>query len=126
MLEMLDIGIDAAVAYRVGGKITENEMKTALAALREKIERCGQVVIYQEVESIEGAELDAVIEKFKFLLEVGLSNIERIAVVAHQRWIQRVVDLEGRLFKKIAVKAFPIEERPAAIAFLKNPRRGAP
>ena len=30
MIEMLDIGIKNVVAYRVGGKVTEDEMKSVL------------------------------------------------------------------------------------------------
>ena len=33
MIEMPDIGIDNAIAYRVGGKITEDEMKSVLSMI---------------------------------------------------------------------------------------------
>jgi hypothetical protein len=33
MLKMMDIGIDNAVAFRFGGKITEEEMKMALSSV---------------------------------------------------------------------------------------------
>ena len=33
MLEMMDIGVEDAVAYRVGGKITQEEMTSVLSAL---------------------------------------------------------------------------------------------
>ena len=31
MIELLDIGIENVVAYRVGGKVTEDEMKSVLS-----------------------------------------------------------------------------------------------
>ena len=68
MLEMIDIGVEQAVAYRLAGKITEAEMKQALAAIKEKIEGYGKVYLYQEIDSFTGVEFDAMLEKFKFLL----------------------------------------------------------
>ena len=63
MLEMLEIGVEQAVAYRLAGKITEDEMKQALAAIKEKIERYGKVYLYQEIDGFSGVELDAMVEK---------------------------------------------------------------
>ena len=38
MLEMLNVGDDKIIAYRLGGKITEEEMTSVLDIFREKIE----------------------------------------------------------------------------------------
>lgn len=120
MLEMIDIGIEKAVAYRWGGKITEDEMTLALSALKEKIETFGEVFIYQEIESFGGVEFDAIVEKFKFLSDVGISNIRRIAVVTHKKWMHKIIDLEGKIFKKIDMKSFSMNDKNEAIEFLKN------
>ena len=37
MIEMLDIGITNVVAYRVGGKVTEEEMNSVLSIFKEKM-----------------------------------------------------------------------------------------
>lgn len=34
MIEMIDIGLDDAIAYRVKGKITEEQMKTVLSIFK--------------------------------------------------------------------------------------------
>ena len=120
MLEMIDIGFDKAVAYRVGGKITEAEMKSVLSTFKEKIDKGEKLLVYQEVVSIGGAEFDAVIEKLKFLIDVGLSYFERVAVVTHQEWIHKLVDLEGKLFKNVHMKGFSVEDKDKAIDFLKG------
>jgi hypothetical protein len=39
MLEMIDIGIEEAVAYRVGGKVTEEEMTSGISMFKESIEK---------------------------------------------------------------------------------------
>ena len=120
MLEMIDIGIENAVAYRFGGKITEAEMTSVITIFKEKINRGEQLIVYQEVVSLGGVEFDALIEKLRFFLDVGLSHFSRIAVVTHKKWIHHLVDLEGKLFKTIEMKGFPIEEKDKAITFLKD------
>jgi len=124
MLEIIDIGVDEAIAYRVGGKVTEAEMTRLLALFREKIARGEKLVIYQEVVSIGGAEFDALVEKFKFFRDVGLSHFERIAVVTHKKWMNRVIDMEDKLFRNIEMKGFLFEEKQEAIDFL-NQQGGA-
>nr|BAJ06868.1 putative uncharacterized protein [uncultured bacterium] len=120
MLEMIDIGIEKAIAYRVEGKITEEEMTSVISIFRNKIDSDEKLIVYQEVVSFNGVEFDAMIEKFKFFIDVGISHFSKIAVVTHKKWIHKLVDLGGRLFKSIDMKGFPIEEKDKAIKFLKS------
>ena len=120
MLEVIDIGVENAVAYRFGGKITEEEMTTILTIFKEKIDKGEKLIVYQEVVSIGGVELDAMIEKFKFFRDVGLSHFDRIAVVAHTKWLHKLVDLEDKIFRNINMKSFSVDEKDQAIEFLKS------
>jgi RNA binding exosome subunit len=120
MLEMMDIGIDKAVACRWGGKITEDEMKLIFSALKEKIDKYGKIHIYQEIESFGGVKLDAVIEEFKFLFDVGLAHFDKAAVVTNKKWVHKLVDLEDKIFRKIEMKSFSTDERQEAIEFLRS------
>ena len=45
MLELVDIGIDNAVAFRSSGKLTEADMTLVLSDAKEKISRYGHIVI---------------------------------------------------------------------------------
>ena len=117
---MIDIEVEKAVAYRLKGKITEEEMKSILSIFNEKINNGEKLIVYQEVVSIGGVELDALVEKLKFFIDVGLSHFSKIAVVTHKKWIHKLVDLEGKLFKNIDMKGFSIEEKDKAIEFLRN------
>ena len=118
MLEMIDVNIDNVVAFRCGGKISEAEMTMVLSAVKEKIDVHKEVYLYEEVISVGGAELEAIIEKIKFLYNVGISKITRIAVVTDKKWMQRIVDLEDKLFRKIDMKCFNPEDKENAFAFL--------
>ena len=119
MLKMLDIGVDKAVAFRFGGKITEEEMSLALSAVKEKIKIHGEVFLYEEIESIGGAEFDAIIEKIKFLHEVGISKMKKMAVVTDKKWMHKIIELEDKLFKSIEMKCFLFDEKENAVEFLK-------
>ncbi len=122
MLEMMDIEVENVVAYRLGGKITEEEMTSVLDIFRERIDNGEKLIVYQEVESIGGAEFDAMVEKFKFFKDVGFnfSHFSKIAVVTHAKWIHKLVDLEDKIFKNVDMKGFSIEDKDKAIEFLKG------
>ncbi len=120
MLEMINIGVENAVAYRLEGKITEDDMTSILDIFKEKIDKGEKLNVYQEVVSIGGVELDAMIEKFKFFRDVGFSHFDRIAVVAHTKWLHKLVDLEDKIFRNINMKGFSVEEKDQAVEFLKN------
>ncbi len=120
MLEMIDIGVENAVAYRLEGKITEEEMTSILTLFKEKIEKGEKHIVYQEVVSICGAEFDAMIEKFKFIRDFGFSHFYRIAVVTHTKWLHKLIDLEDKIFRNIYMKGFSVDEKDQAVEFLKN------
>lgn len=121
MIEMIDVGVENVIAYRIGGKVTEDEMKAVISLFRERIEMGEKLNIYQEVVSIGGVEFEAMAEKFRFFKDVGFSHFNRIAVVTHKKWIHHLVDLEDKLFRSIAMKGFPIEDKDRAVDFLKQP-----
>ena len=120
MIEMLDIGIKNVVAYRVGGKVTEEEMTSVLAIFKEKIQAGETLSIYQEIVSVGGAEFDAIIEKLKFFRDFGFSNFNKIAVVTHKEWMHKIIELEGKLFKQFNMKGFSIDDKDSALKFLKS------
>ena len=118
MLEMLEIGIDNAVAFRMAGKITENDMSLVLSEAKKKIERHENIVFFEQIDSFEGIEIAVIIEEFKFYFEVGISNISKLAIVTDKKWLEKIVSIEDKIFKSIEMKCFSIEDKDAAIAFL--------
>ena len=62
MIEMIDIDIKNAVAYRAVGKITEDEMQSILSVFRQIINSGEKPLVYQKIVSIGGAEVDAIHE----------------------------------------------------------------
>ncbi len=120
MLEMIDIGIKNATAFCMSGKITENDMSLVLSDAKTKTDLYGEIVIYEEIQSFKGIELSAIVDEFKYLFEVGISNIKKGVVVTDKSWVQKIVKIEDKIFKNIEMKCFSIEEKELAIKFLKN------
>ena len=118
MIEMLDVGLEKVVAYRVDGKVTADEMAALFAIFRERVEKDEDILIYQEVTSFGGVEFEAIVEKFKFLKEFGLSHFEKIAVVTSKKWLASIVDLEDKIFRSVKMKGFTLEQKDQAVAFL--------
>jgi len=120
MLKIMDIGLDNAVAFTVSGKITQQEMHLVLEAAREKVVSHGSIVILERIESFEGIEVAAIVEEFKYLLDVGFSNISKVAIVTDKKWVEHIVRIEDKLFGNIDIKCFHNEEQPQAIEFLSS------
>ncbi|ROS00260.1 SpoIIAA-like protein [Sinobacterium caligoides] len=120
MLEMIDIGIDRAVAFQMSGKITEEDMQRVLAEARGKISQHGSIVMLEQIDSFSGIELSALVEEFKYLIHVGLKDITKVAVLTDKRWVEKVVSIEDKIFRGIDIKSFAIEDKAQAIAFLND------
>ncbi len=120
MLEMIEVGINNAVAFRVSGKITENDMLLVLNKAKEKIECYGNIVFLEQIDSFEGVQIAALIEEFKYLYEVGMANINKVAILSDKKWIEVIANIEDKIFTSIDIKCFPIDDQQAAIEFLKT------
>ena len=118
MIELIDCDIEDAVAWRISGKVSDDDMELALGLVKEKLESNDTVSVLQEIESFGGVELDAIGEKLGFLREFGISRFRRIAVLTDKRWMRTVVGWENHLFKGIEMRAFELEERDRAFNFL--------
>jgi hypothetical protein len=120
MLEMIDIGINNAVAFRISGKITESDMSLVLNDAKKKIDLHGNIVFLEQIDSFEGIEIAAILEEFRYLFKVGISNIRKAAVLTDKKWVEKIVNIEDKIFKNIDMKCFSIEDQESAVEFLKN------
>ncbi|MCG8552256.1 MAG: STAS/SEC14 domain-containing protein [Desulfobacterales bacterium] len=120
MLEFLDMNIPGVVGYRLEGKISTREMNQVLDRFREIIDRGEKIHLYQEVTSLGGLELEALVDKLRFFLDAGLSNFGRVAVVAEKKWIPRLVDFESKFVRHIDMRGFSMDEKEDALAFLRK------
>lgn len=120
MIKLEEIGIENAVAFHVAGKITESDMDMAFAEMKEKIRLHTNIVLYEQIDSFGGVELAGIIDKFKYLFDMGISNITKVAIVTDKAWIEKIVTLEDKIFRRIEMKVFSIDDKALAIEFLRE------
>ncbi len=119
MLSTFDIGIDNALAFQMSGKITENDMLQILAEARKKIQQHEHIVILEQIDSFSGIELKALMEEFKYLRELGMKNIHKVAIVTDKNWIDKMAHVTDKVLRDIDIQCFPLSEKDQAIEFLK-------
>lgn len=120
MIEMIDIEIDNAIAFQMSGKITASDMSLVLNAAKAKIEQHGNIVLLEKIDSFKGVEIAALVEEFKYLFDVGIANIDKVAILTDKKWIARIVNIEDKIFKSIDMQCFTLDQQPQAIEFLKS------
>ena len=119
-MEFLEIGIDNAIAISISSKITEGDMALALNQARAKAEAHEYIVFFVQLNHFKGVEVAAIIEELKYLFDVGTSNISKYALLTDTQWFKKILSIEDKIFKNIDIKCFPLEEKDAAIEFLKT------
>ncbi|MCV6588669.1 MAG: STAS/SEC14 domain-containing protein [Marinobacterium sp.] len=125
MIELLDLNNDFDVpdnliAFRVSGKVTETEMSRVLNIAREKIDQHGSITILEQIESFSGIELAAIAEEFRYMNELGMSGISKVAILTDKRWIEHIVSIEDWFFKDTQMRCFPVDSMMRAIEFLQE------
>lgn len=122
-VEVLDLDLsnkDKVVAFRIDGAIDQMAMMQILGLIGQVTQAHGKVRIYQEVKNIGGVEIDAIIEKIKFLFSSGLSVFDRVAIVTDKEWVKKVVAIEDKILSSVDIKAFSFEEQAEAIEYIQS------
>lgn len=122
-VEIINLDIsnkDKVVAFRIDGAVDQMAMMQVLGLISQITQAHGKVRIYQEVKNIGGVEIDAIIEKIKFLFSSGLSVFERVVIVTDKEWMQKVVAIEDKILSSIDIKAFSFDEQAQAVEYIQS------
>lgn len=106
------------MAFCIDGAVDQMAMMQVLGMIGQVSQAHGKVRIYQEVKNIGSVEIDAIIEKIKFLFSSGLSVFERVVIVTDKSWMQKVAALEDKVFIGIDIKAFSFDDKADAINYI--------
>ena len=102
------------------GKLTADDMKTALDDLINKSASIVNGRMLYTISDFDFPSLGAIgIELSRFPELIRLMNkFQRCAVLADQNWIKNISELEGHLFPGLEIKAFNLNEKAVAEAWL--------
>ncbi len=118
MFEELGDNTGAVLAYRVGGKVTREELGEIETKLVAAIDKFGKVRVLVELTGLSGMEPGAFWEDLKFTLRHG-RDIERLAVVGDQNWERWWTKIAGKL-SGTDVEYFEVQQRIHAWHWLEN------
>lgn len=127
MLELLELGIDNAIAVRIDGKVSKKEMDIILESMQNKLNDYEEIVIYKQVDSFSGMELPALADEIRYLLHSGFVQMQKISKVAlvvdkswDKDWLKQLVKLENKLLKNMDIRWYAVEDKDKAIDFLRD------
>lgn len=120
MLRLLPASADHILAFRIDGDVTQTEMHTVLESLKVKRTRYRRVSVYEEIVTLGRIEFRGVMEKLKMMHDVGLSGIDKLALVTDKRWVKSLAELEDKLLRDTAIKHFTFEDKEQAMSFLND------
>jgi hypothetical protein len=118
MLEIIDIGLEDTIAFRVTGNVSQLDVKRVIDELDRKQAFYEKVNLYEEIQSSNRVEMAEIKHKISQLITHAMPKIRKIAIMTDTSWLTRTTKLENKIFKKIDIRAFAVAERKHAIEFL--------
>jgi len=121
MIQHLESGNETVFAFRIGGKITEAEVKQSLKIIENAIESLDQFNIYVEVDEMSGIELVALKERFSFTVSNYKSlvkKVKRVSLVSDKNWLQNLARGIYSIIPDIEQKSFSFKEKDQAKLFV--------
>ena len=108
------------VDIELGGKLDSEEMGVALDELVAKTEGIEHGRMLYRIDDFKIPTLGAIVIEFARLPSmIGLiTKFDRAAVIADQKWIQTISEIEGKLIPGLEIKAFDSDDEAAAEAWL--------
>ncbi|MAM71454.1 MAG: hypothetical protein CMP91_09960 [Gammaproteobacteria bacterium] len=119
MIRIIKVAEDR-IDIELNGKLDKDEMKTALDELEDKARDIREGKMLYTVTEFHLPTLSAVIHEFSRLpaMFALIKNFSRGAVLTDKLWLQKAAEMEGMLLPWMKIKAFDLNEREAAEAWL--------
>ncbi len=110
------------VGLDVTGKLDSDDVKVAILAIEEALERFDEVSLFVDLTGYAGATASAILTDVRYgFSHLGdLGRYKRVAVISGHAWIDTLVWLEARLVRKVDIRRFAPEERHMAKVFAKG------
>jgi hypothetical protein len=107
------------VSIDVTGKLDKTDIELVIAELDAAREAHGKISVMVDLTGFAGMTADALIAdlRYGFSHLSELDHYERIAVLTGHDWIETLVWLEGKVFRRIDIRCFKPDERQRARAF---------
>ena len=121
MFKVIPKGINR-LDIEMSGKLNAEDMKIALDELVSKSKNIENGKMLYEVIDYRLPTLGAIIIEFSRLPEMFrlMKKFDRAAVLTDKTWLKKVSEFEGALFPGLEIKAFDIDQKAEAEAWLSS------
>ena len=113
MNRKLDWSRDNVIAFQIDNKIEEQEYKEMLREVEQLMEQYDKIRIFMRVPDLGGTELSTIADRFKFVKENNMDQIEKYALVGEQKTTQAVTKAVDVL-SSINTRQYPFDEEEEA------------
>ena len=119
MLEITKVG-DDRIEFKMSGRLDAEHMQVALDQISAKVEGIENGVMLYEIVDFELPSPSAIAIEFGRLPSmIGLMRrFKKAAVLTDKTWLKKVSEFEGALIPGLEIKAFQLNKREAAEAWL--------
>ncbi len=118
----VDKNEDGLVVIELNGEIDATAMEVVLNQLVEIASDMQGIKMLYRITNFEWPSLSALGVEFKKLPQLLrlIARTDRIAVLTDEAWIATISEVEGALIPGVEIKAFELQEEPAALAYLNS------
>lgn len=118
MYRVLDESTGNTVGIQVDGKLTKDDYGVLIPYFENLINECGPLNLLCDMTRLDGMEIEAFWEDFKFGIR-HLGDFKRMAIVGDQSWLEWLTKVFNPLVKT-EVKYFPPQEMKDAWTWVKS------
>jgi hypothetical protein len=119
MIETLPTDFPKVVAFRLSGKLHDEDYRSFVPAVEAAIAREGKIRLFAQFEDFHGWDVKAAWDDFKFGLK-HFGDFDRIAMVGDRKWEQWMAKL-CKPFTRAKVRYFDASEADAAWNWVREP-----
>lgn len=119
-LRELNIGEPGIAAYALSGRLDREESERGVAMVQERLAGgdCSRLLLV--IENWHGFDLDRLLSRKVLSGKLEIANkLDRYAIVGGPEWVRRYAEFTSR-FVKADIKAFELEDKDKAIAWLEE------
>ena len=117
-MEFIELDSPNVLAFKTSKQFKINELEILLKEAHNKVRHFGSIDIYEELNASDESDSFPWFGHFHYLWQVGLSNIEKVVVIADENSLSKIKNNHNNFFSSINIKFYSFDEKKQALHFL--------
>ena len=117
MLTIIPTDSEQTVGFTITGRVESDDIDQAAQVIEEKLKTHDKLRIYAEIGHMQGMSFPALLKDLKFALK-HFQDFEKEAIVADNKWWQRLAFVGNQLVPGIEVRCFSLSEKDTALQWI--------